>query len=361
MTPEGTCEGRFAGVRDAFADVLAGHESRGATGAALAVWHEGAWVVDLWGGHADAARTRPWTEHTLVMPYSVTKPFAAVAALVLVDRGLVDLDAPLSSYWPALGGGSTLRHVLAHASGYAWLERPAPTAAFFEEGALAALLADQATLWEAGAAFGEAALTYGALLGEVVRRVDGRTLGTFLREEVCGPHGLDVHVGVQPEDLDRVADLTEFGEELHASLEARPVMARALANPPGALDPDVVNSEAWRRAEVAAVNGHVTARGVAGLFVALEQERLLSDGLRRALVSPVSVGVDRVLGEEAVWGLGVALDVDGYGMGGLGGSLGWWSTDASYALGFVTGLIADHDDAERLDDAVRGCLGLPPH
>ncbi len=357
---DGTTDETFAPVADAFAQVLAQHDAAGGTGAALAVWHDGRWVVDLWGGWADAARTRPWAEDTLVMPYSVTKPFAAVCALVLADRGLLDLDAPLATYWPELVAPTTMRQVLSHQSGLAYLEKAAPTEAFFDADLMGRLLAEQPPLWEPGTACGESALTYGHQIGEVVRRVDGRSLGTFLREEVCGPHALDFHVGVPDADLARVADLTGFDAEFRARSEERPVMRLALANPPGALDPEVVNSARWRQAEVAAVNGHGTARSVAGLYVALHQGRLLSEELTAAMTSVAASGVDRVLGERADWGLGVALDTDGYGMGGVGGSLGWWSSEGYYAIAVLTGLVADGDRMTSVDNAVRGCLGLAP-
>ena len=358
---QGTTDETFAAVGDAYALVLAEQEASGGTGAAVAVWHEGRWVVDLWGGWADAARTRPWAEDTLVMPYSVTKPFAALCALVLADRGLIDLDAPLSTYWPELVAQTTMRQVLSHQSGLAYLERAAPTEAFYDWDLMCRLVAEQPPLWEPGTACGESALLYGHQIGEVVRRVDGRTLGTFLRDEVCAPHGLDFQVGVSDADLDRVADLTGFDAEFRRGTEEGPPGLRmALANPPGALDPAVVNSPSWRQAEVAAVNGHGTARSVAGFYVALQQGRLLSAGLTAEMTSVAASGVDRVLDERADWGLGVALDTDGYGMGGVGGSLGWWSTEGGYALAFVTGVIADHDRVTRVDNAVRGCLGLEP-
>ena len=138
------------------------------------------------------------------------------------------------------------------------------------------------------------------------------------------------------------------------------MMLRALANPPGAVDPDVVNGVRWRTAEIAAVNGHGTARGVAGLLVAIAAGRVLSPDLRRAMTSVAFSGLDRVLGEEVRWGLGVGVDDDGYGMGGVGGSVAWCSTEGGYVLGFVTGWIGDHDRMTRIDNAVRGCLGLPP-
>jgi CubicO group peptidase (beta-lactamase class C family) len=359
--PFGIAEPAFAPVRDVFEQVLVEQDRARATGAAVAVWHEGRWVVDLWGGYSDTARTAPWTRDTLVMPYSVTKPFAAVCALVLADRGGIDLDAPLTTYWPELTARTTMRQVLCHQSGLALLEDPAPEEAFYDWDLMCSLVAAQPPLWEPGTACGESALLYGHQIGEVIRRVDGRTLGTFLREEVCGPQGIEFAVGLRDEELSRVADLTGFDASFRRRGEdGSPVMRRALANPPGALDPDVVNGVRWRTAEIAAVNGHGTARGVAGLLVAVEQGRLLSPGMKRAMTSVAASGTDRVLDRQAAWGLGVGIDDDGYGMGGVGGSVAWCSTEGAYVLGFVTGWIADHDRMTRIDNAVRGCLGLPP-
>ena len=358
MHAEGSTTADFAPVRAAFEAVLDEHEAAGATGAAVAVHHRGEWVVDLWGGSADVAGTRPWVEDTVVMPYSVTKPFAAVCALVLVDRGVLDLDAPLTTYWPEMVAATTLRQVLSHQSGHALLEKPAPAEALLDWDRMCALVAAQPPLWEPGHGCGESALLYGHLVGEVVRRVDGRSLGTFLREEVCDPHGLDFHVGLREAELPRVADLT--GLESRRTSGGVGVLERAVSNPPGARDPAVVNSTAWRVAEVPAVNGHGTARAVAGLFVALTEGRLLSEPLAREMAQPAVTGLDYVIGEQVTWGLGVGLDDDGFGMGGTGGSLGWHSTEGGYSLGFLTGLVAGHDRVTRVDNAVRGCLGLPP-
>jgi CubicO group peptidase (beta-lactamase class C family) len=358
---EGTVEDRFAPVRDAFAAEVTTDAAAGCTGSALAVWRDGRWVVDLWGGWADAAQTRPWQRDTLVMPYSVTKPFAAVCLLVLADRGLVDLDEPMTTYWPELTAGATVRQVLSHSAGLSALEEPAPPEAFYDWDLMTGLLARQRPLWEPGTECGEAALVYGHLVGEVVRRVDGRGLGTFLREEVCGPHGLDFHVGLAETELGRTADLTGYDDDYRRRAEEAPPFARlARSNPPGVDDPAVVNSERWRRAEVPAVNGHGTARAVAGLYVTLEQGRLLSEHMRTEMATVACEGVDRFTGGHQRWGLGVGREDDGFGMGGLGGSVGWWSEEGTYAYGFVTGRVADHDRSARLEDVVRGCLGLPP-
>jgi hypothetical protein len=138
-------------------------------------------------------------------------------------------------------------------------------------------------------------------------------------------------------------------------------MLRALGNPPGALDPAVVNSDAWRRAEIPAVNGHGTARAVAGLFRTLAAGELLSPALLAEMTAVTAEGTDRVVGAPVTWGLGVSVDPDdGWGMGGTGGSFGWWSEAGRYAIGFVTGDIAGHDRGNRLENGVREALGLGP-
>jgi CubicO group peptidase (beta-lactamase class C family) len=354
----GTVTPRFEPVADAFADVVA---SQAGTGAALAVWQDGSWVVDLWGGHADALHTRPWRADTIVMVYSTGKPFAAMAALLLADRGELDLDAPLTRYWPEMRARTTMRQVLAHRSGHVVVDQPLDEDAWYDWERLCGLLAEQTPAWEPGTQHGEAATFYGHLIGEVVRRIDGRTIGRFLRDEVCGPLGLDVFVGLTDPELERVADVTGFGPSFRAEIAHSPgLLPLAMANPPGCLDPKVVNGDRWRRAEIPAVNGHGTARGVAGLYVALEDGAILSPTTRGEATSAAGTGKDLVLGDAITWGLGFQIEPGAYGMGGLGGSLGWWSSEGAYALGFVTGEIADFDRVTRLDNAVRDCIGLPP-
>jgi CubicO group peptidase (beta-lactamase class C family) len=354
----GTVVERFAPLRDVFAGVL---DEQPGTGASLALWHDGEWVADLWGGYADAARSRPWGRDTLVMPYSVTKPFAAVCVLVLADRGLVDLDAPMQRYWPELRAPATVRDVLTHRAGLVALDGEVPEEGFYDWDLLCSLLARQEPTWVPGTAQGESALFYGHLLGEVVRRVDGRTLGRFLHDEVCGPLQLDFHVGLDDAELERVADLTGFGEDLFRSqADAPELFRRAIDNPAGARDPAVVNGERWRRAEVPAVNGHGTARAVAGLHLALASGRLLGPDRLADLRRTHPPEPDLVMGGVRTWGAGVAVEPDGFGMGGLGGSFGWWSDEGGYAMAFLTGHIGTHDRADRLEATVRGVLGLPP-
>src|SRR6478735_3461623 len=147
MESHGIVAPSFGGVRDVFAEVLAGQPG---TGASFAVWWDGEWVVDLWGGYADAAHSRPWRHDTLVMPYSVTKPFAVMCVLVLVDRGLVELDAPMQRYWPALGAAASVRDVLSHRAGVVALDQDAPEEAFYDWELMCSLLAGQEPAWPPG-------------------------------------------------------------------------------------------------------------------------------------------------------------------------------------------------------------------
>lgn len=354
----GSVDPAFEALREVFAEVLG---IQPGTGASFAAWHDGRWVVDLYGGWADAAHTRIWTSDTLVMPYSVTKPFAAAAVLVLAERGVLDLDRPVQEWWPELRARTTLREMLAHRTGLVVLDAPAPEEAFYDWDLMCRLLAAQEPSWPPGTAQGESALFYGHLLGEVVRRVDGRSLGQVVRDDVCGPLGLDFHVGLRDDELTRVADLTGFDEEFRRRGEEQlELYRRAIGNPPGARDPEVLNSERWRRAEIPAVNGHGTARAVAGLYAAIEEGRLLGRGMREELLTGCGEEPDLVIGDTREWGLGVVLDDDGYGMGGVGGSFGWCSRQGGYAMAFLTGHIGDHDRGDRLENALREVLGLPP-
>jgi CubicO group peptidase (beta-lactamase class C family) len=350
----------FEAVREAFEQVVSGQAG---TGAAVAIWHDGRWVADLWGGTADVSGRRRWQRESIAMTYSVSKAFTATCALVLVDRGLLDLDSAVQRYWPELRTEATVRQLLSHQVGLVALDGPAPQELLYDWDGLCGRLAAMEPLWATGTAIGESALFYGHLVGEVVRRVDGRGLGTFLRDEVCGPEELDFFVGLGDAELPRAVDLTQLEtlRERVLAPGADNLRARALLNPPGAVEAAVVNSERWRRAEVPAVNGHGTARAVAGLYARLLEGQILSPALRDEAATAQARGVDRVVGgPERAWGLGFAVEPDGFGMGGSGGSLGWACVDGRYAYGFVTGTMGGHDRSDAVENALRDVIGLPP-
>jgi CubicO group peptidase (beta-lactamase class C family) len=359
---EGSVARGFEGVREAFADAFA---TGGEVGAAVAAIVDGRVVVDLWGGSARDDGT-PWRGDTIVNVYSATKPVAALCLVLLVDRGQAGLDDPVDRYWPefaAAGKASvTIRQALAHQAGLDLFERPLGPDALLEWRQATALLAGAPPRWEPGSTHGEHAAFYGHLVGELVRRVDGRSLGRFLHEELARPWQLDFHVGLGPEQLVRAADLVDPGGAFRReTLASGGAYRLALDNPPALLDLAVVNSERWRRAEIPAVNGHGTALALARFYEGLagggvlDGERLVSAELAAETTRPQRTGPDEVLGRDVAWGLGVQVDPDGFGLGGIGGSAGWWDR-RGYAFGYVTRRLGTHDRAEALDAAVAAAL-----
>ena len=363
MTPV-RIAGSFApgceGVRDAFARCFT---EFGETGAACALWRDGRLVADLWAGEARAGL--PWRRDTLVGVYSSAKPFAALGLLVLVSRGLVELDAPVARYWPDYAArgkaATTVRHVLTHRAGLMAVDPPISTADLFEWDRVTAALAASPPQWEPGTDQGEHAVYYGHLVGEIARRVTGVHFGEWLRREVAGPWGLELLVGLAPEEQARCATLVDVTGQWREPLALDPatLRGRALIGPAGGLDFGVVNGPAWRSACIPAVNAHGTARGIARLYGGLlaggvlEGTRLLSDVLAREVITEQCRGFDRFCMEEVAWGLGVQLDVDGFGHGGRGGSLGWADPGAGIALAYVTAGMGTHDRATAVWDAAR--------
>jgi CubicO group peptidase (beta-lactamase class C family) len=332
----GSTHPRFARVRKAF-------EELGDPGSGLAVVHAGDVVVDLHGGWRDAARTEPWTPDTLVQVFSAGK---AVVAAALVP--LVDLDAPVARYWPEFAAhgkdATTVRHVLAHAAGLPAF--PAPVTDPGDWTGLCAQLAAAEPEFPAGTAVAEHAMTYGHLVGELIRRVDGRMPGEYLR---AAYPGLDLALGATPEEQARTAELEYADPGWPERTAGAPGSYRrhVLDNPPGWLALDVVNSAAWRRAQVPAVNLHTTAPSLARFYAALTGE-----------VSTVQArGEDRLLQRHVNWGLGVQVEDTGeFGMGGIGGCDAFANPARGYAYAYVTRCLGDVDRSERLIEALEECL-----
>jgi CubicO group peptidase (beta-lactamase class C family) len=339
-------------VREAFAAAPRG-------GSALSVRRHGEQVVDLREGWADAARTRPWTAETLVNVYSVGKPVIALAVLLLVDRGLVGLDDPVARHWPRFTTDASVRQLLTHTAGLPFFPVPREQSAWSDWDLLCADLAAASPEWPPGTVAAEHALTYGHLLGELVRRVDGRPPARFVAEEIAGPWGLDLSFGT--EEAYRCAEL-EFDRPDRRDLlvgEPGSVRTRALANPPGSRDLDVLNSELWRRAVIPAVNLHATADSLARFYAGLlaggilDGRRLLGAAAVDDLVSAHFSGPDLFIERDTTWGLGVQLEPDGtWGMGGLGGNAAWADPAAGHAIAYVTRRIGDFDRVSAIDTAI---------
>lgn len=365
---QGQCDPRFAAVREAFAENFA---LRGEVGASVAVTVEGALVVDLWAGHADAARSQPWTRDTLVNVYSVTKGMAATCVHLLVDRGLLDLDAPVARYWPEFGRAGKeairVRWLLSHRAGVPAVERALPSEMAYDWDGMCAELVAQKPWWEPGRKHGYHAFTFSWLVGEVVRRISGKSLGRFLMDEVSSPLGIDAHIGCGP-DLDaRIADLlpspppppppsgqTDPFAALLADRSSLP--SKALNNPP--IRRGQVNTREWRAAELPAANGHSNARAVARLYAMLANGGQL-DGVRILRPETIenarteqSAGVDAVLGRENRFALGFSLpspafqiskNLRAFGNVGLGGALGFADPEARMSFGYAMNQMAVAD------------------
>lgn len=317
---QGSCDERFGVVRDALAASLDDKD----VGASVAVFLGGEPVVDLWGGYADVGRTRAWERDTITCVWSTTKTMSALCALVIADHGLLDLDAPVAEYWPEFGAagkaGVLVRHVLGHTAGLEIWDVPLRAEQLYDWATMTGLLAEQRPSSAPGEAGAYHAITQGFLIGEVVRRATGRSLGDYFAEEIAGPLGADFHIGLAPEHDHRVAPI------IPATTRASELLERGDGNPP--VKAEIANTEAWRRAEIPSANGFGNARSIAAVQSVLacggqaRGVRLLSEaGCERVLEEQFS-GEDQVLGLPIRYGMGYSLMGDrACTWGGWGGSI----------------------------------------
>jgi CubicO group peptidase (beta-lactamase class C family) len=352
---EGFCAQKFEKVRTAFERNFLEHNE---VGAAVSIWVEGDLAVSLWGGWRDAENTKPWREDTLAAVYSGTKGLTSTCVHLLVDRGELDLDKPVAVYWPEFGQEGkeaiTIGMVMGHRSGVIGpRERLTPEQAL-DWDTVCERLAAAEPWWEPGTAQGYHMVSYGFILGEVVRRVTGRTLGQYLRTEIAEPLGIDVHIGLPAAEHRRCADMFNkpFVSDIFASM---PREAATLNDHPltaASVSADFVpddevarhSIDRWRSAEFPGTNGHVSALGMATFYNALAEEKLLSRG-HMDVVRVVQGGFDTdlCLGPRVAdhgWGLGYMLNqrcVNGpnpniFGHGGAGGSFGF--VDLEHRIGY---------------------------
>lgn len=264
---QGHCDPRFDKVAEALGEEITSGEE---VGAAIAIDIDGELVVDIWGGHADAAKTVPWGEDTIVNVFSSTKNITALAGLMLIDRGLVEPSAAVANYWPEFAANGKqdieFRHLMSHSSGLSGWDAPFTNEDMYDWDKSTAALAAQAPWWEPGTASGYHALTYGHLIGEVLRRVTGKTLKDFVRHEIATPLGADFQIGAGIADTGRIAEIVPATEPLDLPpFDQLPeVMVKTLIGPPP--DPNLANTAAWRAADMGAVNGHTNARSLARIL-----------------------------------------------------------------------------------------------
>ena len=301
-------------MRDALAAQL---DSGNELGASITVNAGGQTVADLWGGWCDAGRTRPWAENTITNVWSTTKTVTNLAALMLADRGLLDPYAPVAKYWPEFAANGKerieVRHILSHTSGVSGWDAPFSTEDMYDWDGSTRRLAGQAPWWEPGTASGYHAQNQGHLVGELVRRLTGQHLKTFVAQEIAGPLGADFQIGAREADWDRIAPVTPpppLPFDL-ASMDPDSPVYKTFTAP--VADAAAANTPAWRQADLGALNGHGNARSVARILSALalggvvDGVRLLSPDTIALILDEQSHGPDLVLGVPLRFGIGYAL------------------------------------------------------
>ncbi|MEO3868229.1 serine hydrolase domain-containing protein [Nonomuraea sp. B12E4] len=388
----GTTAPGFEAVREAFAANLAGGQE---TGAAVSVYVHGHQVVDLWGGIADPDTGRAWERDTLQVVYSTTKAVTAACAHLLAQRGELDLDAPVAHYWPefAAGGkeGIPVRWLLTHQAGLPVIDHPITPAEAIAWEPMVTALAAQRPSWEPGTAHGYHGITYGWLVGEVVRRVSGRSIGTYLAEEIAAPLGLDLWIGLPKAERHRVSRIIatppDFAALAEIDLDGLPAPARevmaAYADPTSltvraftvVTPPLDHNDPDEQAAEMPSTNGICTARALARFYAALigdvDGHRILTPATLAAAVAEQVAGLDRVLRVPVRVGTGFGLPTPdafwysptAFGFPGYGGSIGFADPETGLAFGYVMNRIqsnAPDPRAATLVAAVRNALGSLP-
>jgi CubicO group peptidase (beta-lactamase class C family) len=358
MTTKGFTTEKFAAVRDVLDAQLA---SGADVGASVAVHHRGEVVVDIWGGWADQAQTAAWDSDTLVNVWSTTKTMTFLVALMLADRGELDFDAPVARYWPefAANGKESIevRHLLSHTAGLSGWTEPLPPEGLADWDLCTTSLASQAPWWEPGTASGYHAVTQGYLIGEVVRRITGTTIGAFFASEVAAPLGADFFIGLPESEESRVSLVITPPPMDITDIDPGSIMARTYIS--SNLDASSPHHRWWRGAEIPAANGHGNARSVALIQSVITGRgqthgvRLLSEaGVDRIFAEQFS-GTDMVLAVPMRFGMGYGLSNDMMPLGdracfwgGYGGSLIIMDQDAELTVAYMmnkmeSGLVGD--------------------
>jgi CubicO group peptidase (beta-lactamase class C family) len=367
----GTWDKKYEGVATTLAESL---DDGGDVGASVAVMVGGEPVVDIWGGFVDEGKTTPWEEDTIINVWSTTKTMTFLCALMLADRGELDFYAPVATYWPEFAAGGKeaveVRHLMGHTAGLAGWTEPLEDEDLADWEKCTSMLAAQEPWWEPGTASGYHAVTQGYLIGEVVRRITGASIGTWFADEVAGPLGADFHIGLPASEDGRVAPVIPPPPVDLKDLGASDFALRALGNP--VLDATVSHNAWWRRAEIPAANGQGNARSVATVQSIISGGgeargvRLLSEKACDAIFEEQAHGKDLVLGIPIRFGMGYGLSTDIMPLGpracywgGYGGSLIIMDQQARLTVSYVmnrmeSGLVGDLRGANIVMAAVMG-------
>ncbi len=351
---QGFVDPRFEGVRTAFAAAL---ERGDDIGASFAATINGEPVIDLWGGFADAERTRPWEKDTIVNVYSTTKTMCALTALWVADQGELDFGQRVAHYWPEFAAAGkadvTVAQLMSHSAGLSGFAEPMQPDDLYDWDLVCSRLAAQEPFWAPGTAPGYHAVTQGYLVGEVVRRITGKSLGTVFAEQLAGPLGADFHIGLDAAHDGRVADLVPPPQGASISDGPQSPLAKNMAtNPP--INPADTRTRGWRGAEIPAANGQGNARSVAAVQTLMANggvaggKRLLSEaGVLKALELQIE-GQDQVLNMPVRYGMGYGLpgpmrplpNPNTVFWGGYGGSLVVCDMDARLCMAYAMNKMA---------------------
>lgn len=383
---QGECDQRFNLVKEIFIENLKGETE---IGEGVAVTLGGQPVVDLWGGYVDSRHSSLWQKETIVNVFSTTKGITAICALRLVEAGLLDLDKPVAHYWPEFGENGkdkiTVRHVLSHRAGLPAIREKLPDEALYDWDRMCGALANEEVWWEPGTEHGYHPVTFGWLVGEVIHRITGKTVGQYFKQELADPLGLEFYIGLNDEQISRTARISKY-KDLSENPEPHPVIKEILENPAGMTSLAFINplsiatgenTEDWRRSEIPSANGHCTARALARLYGALscggelDNVHVLGKDILKLCYTETSNGADLVFGVGTRFSHGFMMsqerDLAGFGPGkrsfghpGAGGSVGFADPDAEIGFGFVMNKMGPHilldPRASRLIDAVYACL-----
>ncbi|ETI27219.1 hypothetical protein G647_09902 [Cladophialophora carrionii CBS 160.54] len=365
-TVQGHCDDKFSRVKDLLQKYV---DSGDELGASITVNVDGKDVVDIWGGYADQDRTRPWAKDTITNTFSTTKTVVALAILLLVDRGVLSVNDKVGQYWQEFAANGKqdieVRHILSHTSGLPGFDTPITVPDICDAPRMAALLAEQAPWWEPGTASGYHSFTQGYMLGELVRRVTGKSLKQFITEEIAAPLNADFQLGCPEQDETRRSDVIPPPPRGASppGLDPASIRMRVMTNP--GMKADFANSEAFRRAEIGAGNGHSNARGVARVLSVLSRNGQVGDESKNErFISPETIGLifqeqykglDHVLdtdGRPIRWGMGFGLTGPGTWIdflpegrvctwGGYGGSMAVVDLDRKLTIGYVMNRMED--------------------
>ena len=361
MEINGTFDKSFSGVVTAF---RRNFEDLGEVGASVAIMHEGRLVVDIWSGHSDTGLSQPWKHDTITNVFSITKTMATLSALVLADRGDLDVFKPVADYWPEFAANGKekieVRHLMSHTSGLSGWNKRITIREICDWRESTAILAEQKPWWQPGTSSGYHALTQGHLVGEVIRRITGESIGEFFAKEIAEPLGADFHIGLGEKDFYRVSDVIYPTEDIRDQMIERArslvklgitdeVAVKTLQNPRN--NEDNVNSEWWRKAEIPAANGHGNARSVATIQGLITNDgeingvQLLKTETIDLIFQEQSNGLDLVFLMPLRFGIGYALPNEEFSFlpqdrrvcfwGGNGGSIIVNDVDENVTISYI--------------------------